>query len=166
MEITNEAGECKDPSRGKFLESEMKKYQEENPALGDSEPTEEEITRQIRLPTWQPDKIKELYQEPLRKWVSVDPSEKYTAGDEHIRSRRSTYADWLGEDRVPTWDKKYFPKKRLSDLQIGDLPLHPESISVSLSSLNSLKRKKKQGGTNLVIPRLITARKLSSKTET
>ena len=62
--------------------------------------------------------------------------------------------------------KKYFPKKRLSGLQIGDLPLHPESISVSLSSLNSLKRKKKQGGTNLVIPRLITARKLSSKTET
>ena len=62
--------------------------------------------------------------------------------------------------------KKYCLKKRLSDLQIGDLQLLPESILVSLSSLNSLKLRKKLGGTNLVIPRLITARKLSSMTET
>ena len=62
--------------------------------------------------------------------------------------------------------KKYFLKKRLSGLQIGDLQLLPESILVSLSFLNSLKLRKKQGGTNLVIPRLITARKLSSMTET
>ena len=134
MEITNEAGECKDPSRGKFLESEMKKYQEENPALGDSEPTEEEITRQIRLPTWQPDKIKELYQEPLRKWVSVDPSEKYPAGDEHIQSRRSTYADWLGEDRVPNWDKEILPEEEV--VRPPDWrPPTPPRVNFSLTEL-------------------------------
>ena len=129
MGITKEAGK-KDSSRttflgngekeqcpGKFLENEMKKYHKENPVLSDSEPTEEEITRQIRLPTWQPDKIKEqgkeLYQEPILKWVSVDPTEKYPAGDEHIQSRRSTYAEWLGEDRVPTWDKEILPEEEV-----------------------------------------------------
>ena len=118
MNLAKQTGPSKDPKRDWKLEDEMRKYREENGIESDSEPTEEEITKQIRLPTWQPDKIKkqgqDLFKEPILTWVSVDPDEKYPSGDDKMESRRDqSYAEWLGEDRVPTWDKERLPKEEV-----------------------------------------------------
>jgi len=57
-------------------------------------------------------------------------------------------------------------KRRLSGHQTGDLQLHQKSTSVLSSFPNSLRLKKRAGGTDHVHQRRITAKKLFWMTET
>ena len=62
------------PQRGLYLTEKLKEYQENNPVESDSEPTEEEIRKQIKLPTKKQVESRR-FQEPICHWIPVEKAE-------------------------------------------------------------------------------------------
>ena len=62
------------PARGNWLTQEVERYKRDNNVESDSEPTEEEITKQIKLPTKEQIES-QSFKEPIKQWVEVKPQE-------------------------------------------------------------------------------------------
>jgi len=99
VEMSKENGEnAEKPKRGAWLSEQLKEYFAKN-RNEDSDPTHDEIVKQIRLPSMNEGTV---FQEPIMKWVSFTVEE----GE---------------DDPVPSWDKSLLPDEEV----IHDLEWQP-----------------------------------------
>ena len=93
------------PQRGLFLTEKLKEYLENNPVESDSEPTEEEIRKQIKLPTKEQVESRR-FQEPICHWIPVEKAELCPPWLSHNKALLPTEE---GDDEDDDHQKDVFP---------------------------------------------------------
>jgi len=91
VELSKENGvDVEKPKRGAWLSEQLKEYFAKN-GNEDSDPTDDEIVKQIRLPSMNEGSV---FQEPIMKWVTFTVEE----GE---------------DDHIPSWDKSLLPDEEV-----------------------------------------------------